>query len=256
MADEQFENAAGRVLTALPRELFVLILGSLDAASIACLALCSKALRNAIREKIPAAQRTLRVSDFVRDPKVLAVGLATFEFPCVSLTAWAVRAGSIPTLDYLRRIGFLDAKSVCSAAIKKMDLVVLEWSLLSGVHQYWTPANCEAVARSYRSGAGLRRHDAQLLVWVIKNGCPCLWRHAIMETKMSSGAAALCHHLELARPNMAPLRPRINSVNPPRTPQPARPIPLSRPILGSRVTRPKDEMRPWPLTPPEEEDLL
>lgn len=252
MADEQFEDAAGRVLTALPRELFVLILGLLDAASIACLALCSKALRNAIREKIPAAQRTLRVSDFVRDPKVLAVGLATFEFPCVSLTVWAVRAGSIPTLDYLRRIGFLDAKSVCSAAIKEMDLVVLEWSLFAGVHQYWTPANCEAVARAYRSGAGLRRREAQLLVWVIKNGCPCSWRHAFKEAKMSSGAAALCRHLERARPSMAPHRPRTNS---PQIPQPARPIPLSRPILGSRVTPPKDEMRPWPLTLPEE-DLL
>ncbi len=180
MADTQFNTVALRngdaLLSALPRELLALIIRWLDAASIAFLALCGKAMRDAIRREktegwLSAAQQKLAVSDFVRDPKLLAIGLAVLEFPCVSLTAWAVRAGSVPVLDFLRQIGFLDAKIVCRAAATKGDLAVLEWSLSTDIRRHWGPDECRAGALSGSESA---------LTWVKKNGCPCPARDLAM----------------------------------------------------------------------------
>jgi hypothetical protein len=230
MADEPIDAVVvENALIALPKELFFLTLQRLDVASIACLALCSKTLRAAVNEKLPAAQRKLRVSDFVRDPKLLAVGLATFEFPCVSLTAWAVRVGSVPALDYLWRIGFLDAKKVCGAAVREKDLAVLEWSLSSDLHRYWTPADCEAAAFSRlldcEATAFLRLtgSDVGLLTWVVKNGCPCSGRD-LAEFKSlgrKTSFIAASQGLLGAAHGLAPSR-----------------IPLiARPILGRRASR-------------------
>ncbi len=166
---------AQNVLTALPREIFALVLRQLDAASIAFLALCSKALWTAIRREkteniLPDAQRKLRISDFVRDPELLAAGLMLLEFPCESLTLWAIRVGSVSSLEYLRRIGFLDAKSVCTAAAKKGDLAVLEWSLTPDIYRYWASSDCKTLAH---------QKSAMARAWVQKNGCPCFARDCL-----------------------------------------------------------------------------
>lgn len=154
------------LLTELPRELLGLTLLWLDTATIAILSLCNKALRNAVRRgrkkgMLPPKQK---ISDFVRDPKLLALGLALFEFPCESLTRWAIRVGSVPTLDYLRQIGFLDAKIVCGAAVRRKDLAILEWSLLPDIRRYWASEDCRAAILG----------SAEVQAWVQKNGCPCL----------------------------------------------------------------------------------
>jgi hypothetical protein len=241
MADEPIDAATAKnVLTpgALPKELFFLTLQWLDVASVACLALCSKSLRAAVCEKFPAAQRKLRVSDFVRDPKLLAVGLATFEFPCVSLTAWAIRVGSVPTLDYLWRIGFLDAKNVCSAAVKEKNLAVLEWSLAPDVHRYWTPGDCEAAVSSAVLGS-----DAELLSWVAINGCPCSER-SLAEFGSFDHFGNKTAFSVAVRAARATLAMRCPALPPRQSPRFTRPILECRPIEGNLRRSPSGGRRP------------
>ena len=241
MADEPIDAVVvENALIALPKELFFLTIWWLDVASIACLAMCSKTLRAAVNEKLPAAQRKLRVSDFVRDPKLLAVGLATFEFPCVSLTAWAVRVGSVPALDYLWRIGFLDAKKVCGAAVREKDLAVLEWSLSSGIHRYWTPAYCYKAA----AFSGLMDSDVGLLTWVVKNGCPCSGRDLAEFHQRSLGRKT--SFIVAAQEQLG----AMHGLAPPRIPL------ITRPILGHRAPRRNEgtlggRRPPSPPAPPE-----
>lgn len=219
MADIQIDTieAQNALTDLLPREVLCLVLQWLDIASVAVVALCCKALRNAVRRGRKKGQLPpkLELSDFVRDPRLLAFGLATLEFPCESLTRWAIRVGSVPTLDYLRRIGFLDAKIVCGAAVRQNDLAILEWSLLPDIRQYWAAEDCRVAILG----------SAEVRAWVLKNGCSCLPRTIlrIQDSRHASRAD------EVHAPQLATCRHRL---------PPQRPIVGQRALPGTRYTRP------------------